>query len=369
MAISRGLKSGNPLLLHGGDIRSASQQYGIPVDQWIDLSTGINPVPYPVGDLPPDAYHRLPYVQPELLERASEYYRNGNLLPVPGSQSVIALLPGCLPSAAVLVPEVGYQEHVNHWRQSGANITTYPAFDTAESVAFIDAALADNPRQHLVVINPNNPTGLCFAAEQLERWAERLADGCYLIVDEAFIDTNAGGSVLMSHFQDNMIVLRSFGKFFGLAGIRLGFVFAHQRVLARLQVYLGAWSVNGPAQSVAIAALGNGVWQQQARDEIEQSARLTREVFRPLLGEQAEWGKSVVTHQPLFSTYQLAQERAQHLIQYLAERGILLRYIPLRSLGTANSDALVRIGILNRKNPLSVACVTEAVTEAIGAFG
>ena len=366
MAISRGLKSGNPLLLHGGDIRSASQQYGIPVDRWIDLSTGINPVPYPVGDLPLEAYHHLPYVQPELLERASEYYRNGNLLPVPGSQSVIALLPGCLPSAAVLVPEVGYQEHVNHWRQSGADITSYPAFDTAESVAFIDAALADNPRQHLVLINPNNPTGLCFAAEQLERWAERLVDGCYLIVDEAFVDTNAGGSVLVSHFQDNMIVLRSFGKFFGLAGIRLGFVFAHQRVLARLQAYLGAWSVNGPAQSVAIAALGNVAWQQQALREIEESARLTREMFRPLLGEQAEWGECVVTHQPLFSTYRLVQERAQHLTQYLAERGILLRYL---SLAGSDSDALVRIGILNRKNPLSVACVTEAVTEAIGAFG
>lgn len=366
MAISRDLESGNPLLLHGGDIRSASQQYGIPVDQWIDLSTGINPVPYPVEHLPPEAYHHLPYVQPELLERASEYYRNSNLLPVPGSQSVIALLPGCLPSAAVLVPEVGYQEHVNHWRQSGADITSYPAFDMADAVAFIDAALVDNPRQHLVVINPNNPTGLCFAAEQLERWAERLADGCYLIVDEAFVDTNAGGSVLVSHFQDNMIVLRSFGKFFGLAGIRLGFVFAHQRVLARLQAYLGAWSVNGPAQSIAIAALGNVVWQQQAQDEIEQSARLTQEVFRPLLGEQAEWGECVVTHQPLFSTYRVAQERAQHLTQYLAERGILLRYL---SLAGSDSDALVRIGILNRKNSPSVACVTEAVTEAIGAFG
>lgn len=369
MAISTDLESGNPLLLHGGDIQSASQQYGIPVDQWIDLSTGINPVPYPVGHLPPDAYHRLPYVQPELLERASEYYRNSNLLPVPGSQSVIALLPGCLPSAAVLVPEVGYQEHVNHWRQSGADITAYPAFDMADAVAFIDAALADNPRQHLVVINPNNPTGLCFPAEQLERWAERLSDGCYLIVDEAFIDTDASHSVLEHHFHDNMIVLRSFGKFFGLAGIRLGFVFAHPQVRARLQTRLGAWSVNGPAQSIAIAALGNVDWQQQALREIEESARLTQEVFRPLLGEQAEWGESVVTHQPLFSTYRLAQGRAQRLTQYLAERGILLRYIPFRNTNQADADALVRIGVLDRNNPSSMEYVAKTVTDMIGAVG
>ena len=116
---------------HGGDLRLASARYGIPASDWLDLSTGINPEPYPVGALEPKCFEQLPYPQPELLELAAAYYGSDQLLPVAGTQMAIQLLPQCLPPVPVLLPRWGYQEHRLQWQRAGVEIDTYPSLSDA----------------------------------------------------------------------------------------------------------------------------------------------------------------------------------------------------------------------------------------------
>ncbi|OZG72801.1 threonine-phosphate decarboxylase [Hahella sp. CCB-MM4] len=326
-------------MLHGGDIFTASRRYGIPVNQWIDLSTGINPDPYPVRDIPSTAFQSLPYESPEFLEQASAYYGNASLLPVCGTQMAIQALPYCLPSAPVLIPEIGYQEHAAQWIKSGAEVSRYPSFDVQVCRRWIEQRINENSRCHLVIINPNNPTGLRFSPEQLKQWAERLDQGGFLIVDEAFMDLTPGDSVLSHHFSSNMIVLRSFGKFFGLAGLRLGFVFAQEAILRRLREHCGVWTVNGPAQAIAAEAFADTAWQQNARERIAIAAEYTESLMRPIVDRMEPLQR---IREGLFSSYLVKTDVALEAQNFLAQKGILVRVVDVDE-----SYSLLRTGLLN----------------------
>ncbi|MFT7372355.1 MAG: cobalamin biosynthetic protein CobC [Oleiphilaceae bacterium] len=356
--------------LHGGDLQQASKRFDVPFEQWIDLSTGINPEPYPITDVDSAAFQQLPYLKPDFIQAAHGYYLGednailaaDNLLAVSGSQAVIQLLPVCLPSLPVLLPELGYQEHRLQWLQSGAKVSSYPSIEYEASVSFINQSLQHNSRQHLVIINPNNPSGLRFSPAQLKAWANKLDDGAYLIIDEAFIDTQPELSVLRQHFQANMIVLRSFGKFFGLAGLRLGFVFAHDVLIQALKKRLGLWAINGPAQSIATAAFKDKAWQQQARNNINKAAQLSQTLFHPLFnGLQASpQGVNNSIHEALFSSYYLPINQAEKISQFFANRGILLRVIDVNC-----EYALLRIGCINPKNNTNKQRVQETIDSYI----
>ena len=327
----------DPDAVHGGDLTGASRHYGVPLEDWIDLSTGISPFAYPFEPLEPAVYQRLPYPDPALPAIAAEYYGNDQMLPTPGSQAVIQALPETLPSAPVLVPDIGYREHARQWRGAGQTCHPYPALDAARTREAIDQALWRDNDRHLVIIQPNNPTGQGVEPAQLLNWARCLAKGRYLIVDEAFIDTDPDRSVLPAHFVgDNIIVLRSFGKFFGLAGIRLGFVFAAPGVRRRLEHRIGPWSVNGPAQSIARQALADRPWQSDVRTIIRESARWMADTVNPMMTRQgADWS----VHEALFSTYRLPRVQAERLQERLGRQGILIRLIELEG-----AYRLVRIG-------------------------
>ncbi len=342
---------------HGGNVDAASARYGIAVEQWIDLSTATNPESYPLCPIEPQAFQRLPYLRPALAEQAAAFYGSAELLPVPGTQAAIQHLPHCLESYPVLVPATGYQEHAFHWRQAGVDVTTYPAFELAAAENAIDAAIEENPRRHIVVINPNNPTGLRFSAATLAGWAQRLATDAYLIIDEAFMDTSPAASVLHNSLSNNMIVLRSFGKFFGLAGIRLGFVFANKTVLAALSQRLGPWAVNGPAQCIAIAALKDHDWVQQARGRIDAAAEHTQKLFAPLFRVVEPVQTS---HEMLFSSYLLGASSAQQIQQQFAQQGILLRLIEVNA-----QHSLLRAGLVSEQQEAAVCRVEQAVDDYV----
>lgn len=331
-----------PLPLHGGDIISASERYNISVEEWIDLSTGINPAPYPFNDIGTECFSRLPYTDPEFIQAVTGYYGCENFVAVAGTQAAIQALPSLLKRQPILIPEVGYQEHVKHWSKSKKSLNYYPSIDSGEMIKSIDHQLADNNAQHLLVINPNNPTTVNVSTSQLITWAQQLAEGAYLIVDEAFMDLRPESSVLTEEMRpENIIVLRSFGKFFGLAGIRLGFVFANHLLLKALDNTLGLWQVNGPAQAIAIQALNDKTWQSETGDHIAQYADFTRKMFSPvfkLLGVEA------IHHEGLFSSYTLEQDQALWLNEKLARSGILTRVIMLK-----NKKALLRVGVLSPK--------------------
>ena len=243
------------MLEHGGRLRRAAETYGIPLGDWLDLSTGINPQGYPVPPVPADAWLRLPEDDDGLEAAAADYYGSAHLLPVAGSQPAIQLLPAVLRGERVSLLAPGYAEHAHAWRDRHA-----VAVGTDE----IDAAVARS--DIVVLVQPNNPTGVHFGRERLLEWHARLSRrGGWLVVDEAFIDTTPAQSLVPLAGADGLVVLRSVGKFFGLAGARVGFVFAPASVRAALAERLGPWTLAGPARWAARHALADRAWQTQAR--------------------------------------------------------------------------------------------------------
>ncbi|WP_068635296.1 threonine-phosphate decarboxylase CobD [Thauera butanivorans] len=248
------------MLEHGGRLRRAAQQYGIALDDWLDLSTGINPSVYPVPDIPLSAWHRLPEDDDGLEAAAARYYGSDALLPVAGSQPAIQALPAVLPGRRVSLLAPSYAEHAHAWR--GREPRWFgDDIDAAEA--------AVNASDIVVLVQPNNPTGLLFERGRLLDWRTRLARrGGWLVVDEAFIDTTPEASLVPETGADGLVVLRSLGKFFGLAGARVGFVFAPATVRRQLAEILGPWTVSGPARHAAGAALADTAWQAQARTRL-----------------------------------------------------------------------------------------------------
>jgi len=310
---------------HGGNIEAASRYFDIPIECWLDLSTGVNPNSYHIPDIPASAYCSMPYQQASFIQAVARYYENDQFVALNGTQQAITILPSVLDHLPVLLPEVGYQEHHRAWLRNGNEIVEYPAFNHATAVEFISHAIARNPAQHIVVINPNNPSGLSFSPDTLRSWASALQSGATLIVDEAFIDCGPSKSVLPSHMHANMVVLRSFGKFFGLAGIRLGFCFAAESVLQSLSSMVNSWDVNGPAQVIATQAFQDQLWidalRAQSAINIEQRQQLFAGLFDHLPVQYQ-------THQALFSSYVLPHNAAMAVYEGFAYLGILLRLIP-----------------------------------------
>ena len=251
------------MLEHGGKLRTAALRYGR--DDWVDLSTGINPWGYPVPALAPDAWHRLPEADPALVEAACRYYGAALMLPVAGTQAAIQALPRLRAPSRVTVSAPSYAEHAYHWSGHGHTLRR-------SGYAALDSAVDDS--EVLVVCNPNNPTGETIPAAQLLDWAARLAQrGGWLVVDEAFGDTAPALSVAAHARQPGLIVLRSVGKFFGLAGLRLGFVAAEENLLRALDDLLGPWAVSGPAQSIALEALNDRAWQAVTQSRLQAAGR------------------------------------------------------------------------------------------------
>ncbi|MGR8932658.1 MAG: threonine-phosphate decarboxylase CobD [Gammaproteobacteria bacterium] len=251
------------MLEHGGRLRSAADRYGIPLSGWIDLSTGINPNGWPVPELPAKVWQRLPEDDDELLGAARQYYQNSSLLPVAGSQAAIQTLPLLRPQSRVGVLHPAYAEHGYAWAKAGHRVVTL-------SEDGIDAKL--NDIDVLIIINPNNPTGRLWPRRQLLDWHDKLnRHGGWLIVDEAFIDVIAGDYSLSAlPIRPGLIVLRSIGKFFGLAGIRCGFVIAEEVILQQLRAKLGPWTISYPGRYVAALALSDRVWHQTMAESLRQ---------------------------------------------------------------------------------------------------
>lgn len=255
------------MLEHGGRLHRAARQYGIALHDWLDLSTGISPFAWPVPAIPAQAWHRLPEDDDGLIEAARDYYGAGNLLSVAGSQAAIQFLPHLRPHSRVGVIAPGYAEHAHAWREAGHEVATLPAPDLIAQAQRFDV---------IVLIHPNNPGGDTFTREELlALHAGLAARGGWLIVDEAFIDATPERSVVDATDRDGLVVLRSVGKFFGLAGARAGFAFASAPLLGALRERLGPWTLSGPSRYALRAALGDRQWQAQARISLQTaSARL-----------------------------------------------------------------------------------------------
>lgn len=297
------------MLEHGGNLQQAAQQYGRPLTEWLDLSTGINPQHYPITDLPAALFHRLPAVADSLHAMAQAYYGASHVLACAGSQAALQVLPRLRAPCRVAMPRTMYQEHAHAWQQAG------------HSVQFFEQLPDDALLQQcevLLVCNPNNPTGQKYATETLLAWHAELAQrGGWLVVDEAFMDSTPQHSLASHSGLTGLWVLRSLGKFFGLAGLRVGFLLGEPRALRHIAALLGPWTLTGPSQYLAELALADRSWQQATRMQLAgQSAKLAQ-----LLSQH---GLTPSGGTDLFQYVQ--HPAAQQLHQALAHHGIWTRY-------------------------------------------
>ena len=297
------------MLEHGGRLLQAAQRFGIPAGQWLDLSTGVSPWPWPVPPLPAPAWHRLPEEEDGLVAAAQAYYGATHLLPVAGSQAAIQALPYLRARGRVGVIAPGYNEHAHAGRRAGHEVITAPADVLLETATGHDV---------IVLIHPNNPGGDRFAPEALLSLHDRLARrGGWLVVDEAFIDVEPAGSLCAHTGREGLIVLRSIGKFFGMAGARAGFVFADAGLLQSLRERLGPWTLSGPTRWAVAQALADAAWQAQARPRLLAASQRLAALLRDHgLPPQGGCG--------LFQW--CLHPRAEALHEALAQQGILTRW-------------------------------------------
>jgi cobalamin biosynthesis protein CobC len=295
---------------HGGDLGAARLLFRDAPEPFVELSTGINPYPYPIPQLPPELFTRLP--EPGALDRlaaiAAQAYgapSGAHVVPAPGTQILLPLVAGLVRPgrAAVLGPT--YAEHFRAAALAGHRVE-----EVAELAGLHNAALA-------AVVNPNNPDGRIIRREALLACAGVPPAPGLLVVDEAFMDAAAGGNSLAPDVgHHDIVVLRSFGKFFGLAGLRLGFALARPAIAARLRERLGPWAVAGPAIAIGSVALADQSWTAMTR------ARLAQAVLR-LDQVLAGAGLEVAGGTPLFRLVQTLAAPA--LFHHLGHAGILVR--------------------------------------------
>ncbi|WP_299849036.1 threonine-phosphate decarboxylase [uncultured Roseovarius sp.] len=236
---------------HGGDIDAATLTYGGSRADWIDLSTGINPVPYPLPDIPAQAWAALPdRAAAQALEQAARDFwqvpDNAAILAAPGASALIARIPGLARAGIVDIPTPTYNEHAAAFAASG---WCHGAQDATAKV----------------IVHPNNPTGHWYNSADLT--------APLTVIDESFADIAPQRSMIGAVNQPGRIVLKSFGKFWGLAGLRIGFAIGAQDLIDTLTQMLGPWPVSGPAQAIATAALNDRDWASAARARLGQDAK------------------------------------------------------------------------------------------------
>jgi cobalamin biosynthetic protein CobC len=301
-------------LPHGGDLRAARRLFPDAPKPFIDLSTGINPNPYPLPPLPAELFARLPdaAATARLAAAAATSYgapSEAHVVPAPGTQILLPLVAGLARRgrAAVLTPT--YNEHARAARLAGHSV-----IETRESAALGDVDLA-------IVTNPNSPDGRLIDREALLALAAKLrARRGVLVVDEAFMEVGPPGFSLAGDVgRGNLIVLRSFGKFFGLAGIRLGFALLDQPSATRLAAMLGPWAVSGPALAIGAAALADTAWIEATRLRLSAAAGRLDAI---LIGA----GLGIPGGTALFRLVRTTAANA--LFHHLGRAGILVRNFP-----------------------------------------
>ncbi|MFT7107414.1 MAG: cobalamin biosynthetic protein CobC [Yoonia sp.] len=292
---------------HGGGIDAAIAQYGGTRESWLDLSTGINPTPYPMPKLPHDAWTALPDQSAftRLYDFARRFWNapeEAAIVGATGASAIIAALPRVIPTGTVSIPSPTYNEH-------GA------AFSAA------GWTLGQDPSHTIVAVHPNNPDGHLWQVEDLT--------APYVIIDESFCDVMPKASLIHLSKRPGTVVLKSFGKFWGLAGLRLGFAIGDPEIIGKLTDLLGPWQISGPALAIGAKALADPQWANEARACLTgDTARLDRLVTAT--------GAKLVGGTTLFRLYDVGNAAAMQ--DRLARHHIWSRTFPY-------ADSWLRLGL------------------------
>ncbi|MET4289558.1 cobalamin biosynthetic protein CobC [Bradyrhizobium sp. LB8.2] len=289
---------------HGGNLDLAQQRFGGRAEDWIDLSTGINRLPYPVGEVSSRAWNALPSrSEIEALHQAARhaYRTSAAVVALGGAQAAIQLLPQLAPPSRARILAPTYNEYAGVLSAAGWKVEEVGALD-----ALAGADLA-------IVVNPNNPDGRCHPSKDLLELLPRVGR---LVIDESFADMDPQLSLALEADRPGLLILRSFGKFYGLAGLRLGFALGNSSDIARLASMSGPWPVSGAAIAIGCRALRDDAWAEAT------SARLARDCVRLDAMVQSQ-GWTLVGGTPLFRLYETPDALAAQ--ETLARRHIWSR--------------------------------------------
>ena len=242
--------------VHGGNLAAARARFKGAPEPWLDLSTGINPIPYPIPPIPAAAWTRLPEADAVAALEAAAARAYGaadpaTVVAAPGTQALIQLLPRLIPARDVRILGFTYAEHARCWSRQGATVKTV---DRPVGLAGADVA---------VIVNPNNPDGRLVAPDGLAGLARQTPRTTF-VLDEAFADVLGPAASLVPKLPAKAVILRSFGKTYGLAGLRLGFAVTSRPLAERLREAIGPWAVSGAAIAIGAAALGDNAWLNEA---------------------------------------------------------------------------------------------------------
>jgi len=304
---------------HGGGLDVAIEHYGGSKLDWLDLSTGINPNPYPIPAIPEHFWYVLPDNQPTqaLLDAARTLWQVPNgceIVPASGVSAIIAMLPLLAKSENVSILGPTYNEFAASFRDHGRTVT--------------DQA----PVQ--VRVHPNNPDGQFYSENSITENHQTLT-----IIDESFCDLYPDKSLIHLARQPDYIVLKGTGKFWGLAGMRLGFAITTPAIAAKLRQLLGPWNISGPAQFIGAKALADTDWITQARNDLQKMTQQLDDVLH----------QNALTVLGGTDLFRLAScDDATRLQDHLCKHHILTRIFPysknwIRFGLPANADDLARV--------------------------
>ena len=329
------------LKAHGGNPGLLSRTLGIAESELVDLSSAVSPFPYPLPDIPVQRLTQLPYHSDLLAEVAAEYYgvRPEQLLAGAGSQQFIQCLPALRKPCTVLLPRLGYAEHAHHWQAQGHRCEYY---DNADAETVLEAIAVHHP-EVLVVIHPNNPSAERVTRADVLAWQSRLPASGQIIVDEAFVDIQPEASIVPLLPLPGLVVLRSGGKFFGLPGLRLGFLLADEVTVAAVAEALGPWPVNSLAQWAGEIMLADRAWQKQAQARLLAHSAQQFQRVRDSLGAMS----ASITSTAYFISARMPHELAAWLCREMLQRHIVLRYYDQHS-----DYACLRIGLAASESEL-----------------
>ena len=291
---------------HGGGIDAAIATYGGARDGWIDLSTGINPVAYPLPAMPADAWTALPDAAAfaTLYDAARAFWNvpdRAEVLAAPGASALIARIPSLELPGRVEITAPTYNEH---------------------AAAFYAAGWISGTHGARVIVHPNNPDGRVWDADELDKTS-------LTVIDESFCDVMPEASLVHLATRPGVVVLKSFGKFWGLAGMRLGFAIAAPETIARLGAMIGPWAVSGPALATGAAALRDQAWTSDTRGRLAQDAAR-------LDGVMIAAGATIIGGTDLFRLYDV--DSAARWQDRLAKSHIWSRVFPY-------SETYLRLGL------------------------
>ncbi len=294
--------------LHGGNLSHAMRAFPDAPGPWLDLSTGINPDPWPIpADFAID-WHRLPDAEAlAALEQAAAAHIGtdpARVLALPGTEMGLRAIATLGLPAPLRHVAPGYRTHAQ-------------ALGDSRPIAFADIGQEAGRGGTILFANPANPDGWLSAGADMLALAETLAaqDG-WLVVDEAFVDAQDDASIAPLLGPDApVIVMRSFGKFFGLAGVRLGFAVGPVALIDRWRASLGSWPLSGAAIAIGTAAYRDTDWIAATRSQLVDRAAALDAVL-------ARHGLTATGACPLF---RLIDCDAAALFPHLARQGILTR--------------------------------------------